>query len=155
MIGKRIVEKIKSVFINALTDGTSPHKLALTCSVGIYIAFSPFPGGHTLLMLAFKWLLGLNLPVLFIVASINNPWTMIPFFTLDHYFGYWLVHTIFELNPPWTWSLAHIFGSGSVCLWSFLIGGNILGILGFLLGYPLFLLLFNFVHARNTHIKQK
>ena len=132
-----IVKKTKNIFKKALTSNMSPNKLALSVTLGIYIAFSPFPGAHTIMMLLFKWLFRLNLPILFFVSSFNNPWTMIPFFTLDYIFGYWFMHDFLHITPSLVIPLAKVFGSGKICLWSFLIGGNILGIVAALICYPI------------------
>jgi uncharacterized protein (DUF2062 family) len=145
---RKTVPKIKAILRKALLDGITPKSLALSASVGVYIAFSPFPGAHTLMMLLAKWLLRLHFPTLFIMTSINNPWTMIPFFSLDYAFGHWLLHSVIGWSPTWTISLAKIFGSGTICLWSFFIGGNILGIVAGLLTYPVMLFVFNRMHAR-------
>jgi hypothetical protein len=40
-------------------------------------------------------------------------------------------------NPSWVISLTKVFGTGKICIWSFLIGGNILGIVIALVSYPL------------------
>lgn len=133
-----------------LKEGWTAPKLALSSAVGLYIAFSPFPFAHTIIMVAAKHFLKLNFPVLFITTSINNPWTMIPFFSFDYAFGYWLIHTVLELDPGWTISLSNIFGSGSICLWSFLLGGNLLGIIAGVLGYPCMLYIFKkLVHTQE------
>lgn len=129
--------KIKDIFQKALLSGCTPKRLTLSLCMGIYIAFSPFPGAHTIMMVACKYLFDLHFPTLFIFTSINNPWTIIPFFSFDYAFGYWLVHSVLGWEPGWTISLAKFFGSGSICLWSFLIGGNILGIIAALLCYPI------------------
>ena len=144
---RKTIPKIKAILRKALLDGVTPRSLALSAAIGVYIAFSPFPGAHTVMMLAAKWLLRLHLPTLFIMTSINNPWTMIPFFSLDYAFGYWLVHGLFGWSPTWTISLAKVFGSGTICLWSFFIGGNILGIVAGLAAYPVMLFIFNRMHA--------
>lgn len=129
--------KIKDIVKKALSSDSSPHTLALSCAIGFFIACFPIPGTHSLLMLACKYLFNLNFPLLFLTTSINNPWTMIPFFTCEYLFGYWLVHSIMEWNPNWHISLEKIFGSGTICLWSFFIGGTIIGIIASLLSYPL------------------
>lgn len=139
MFGK---EKIKSVIKNAFESGGSPEKLAMAFCVGIYIAFSPFPGAHTIMVLLSRWLLGLNLPVLFLSASINNPWTMIPFFSLDYVFGYWFLHSVLGCSGMWEISLAKVFGSGKICLLSFLVGGNLLGIVAAIVFYPVMTIVF-------------
>ncbi len=137
-----IKKKIKTIFHKALHSGSSPHTLALSCAMGSYIAFSPFPGAHTIMMFIAQWLLTLNFPLLFVVTSINNPWTMLPFFSFDYAFGYWLVHKIGGFAPTWHIPLEKIFGSGSICIVSFLVGGNILGISSALLSYPIMLMIF-------------
>lgn len=134
---KSLKAKALSVFTNALTSGSSPQKLAWSCCVGFYIAFSPFPGLHTILIFVCKYLFRLNFPVLFIVASVNNPWTMLPFYSFDYAFGYWFVHSIMGCSPTWHFSLVKLFGSGNICVWSFLVGGNIIGLLFALISYPI------------------
>jgi uncharacterized protein (DUF2062 family) len=133
----QFIEKIKSIFKDALTSGWSAHKLTQSFCVGIFIAFFPIPGSHTVMMFLFKWLLNLNFPILFISTSFNNPWTMIPFFTFDYVFGYWFTHNFLGWSPGWTISLHKIFGSGEICIWSFFIGGNILGIFAAFIFYPI------------------
>lgn len=145
---RKTVPKIKEILRKALLDGMTPEGLAKSASAGVYIAFSPFPGAHTIMMIIAKWLFKLHFPTLFIFTSINNPWTMIPFFSLDYAFGYWFVHKLIGWEPTWSISLAKIFGSGSVCLWSFFIGGNILGIIGAFISYPLLRLFFQRMHDR-------
>ena len=140
---KFLLSGLKSRLMKMLASGTSPNKLAMSCSIGMYIAFSPFPGAHTIMMIAAQWMFRLNFPALFFFTSLNNPWTMIPFFSGDYLFGYWLIHKVFMWNPKWVIPLAKIFGSGNVCIWSFLIGGNILGIVSALICYPIMFFLFN------------
>lgn len=135
-------KKIQELFHKALHEGWTVKKLTLSVAVGMYIAFSPFPGAHLLMMIAFKLLLKLNFPILLIVASLNNPWTMIPMYSVDYAFGYWLLHHVLGLHPTFCISLHKFFGSGSICIWSFLVGGNIIGIVLALLSYPIFKVIF-------------
>jgi len=138
----KIIEKIKKIIIKAFSSGWSAEKLTQSFCIGIFIAFSPFPGAHTIMMLIAKWLFRLNFPILFIATSFNNPWTMIPFYSSDYVFGYWLLHKVFNWDPGWYIPLAKIFGSGKICILSFLIGGNILGIVSSILCYPFIKMLF-------------
>ncbi len=128
--------KLKETVKKALQGGADHNQLTRSFCIGVYVAFSPFPGAHTLMMIAFKYLFNLHFPTLFIATSINNPWTMIPFFSGDYIFGYWLVHTVLGWHPSWLLSFEKLFGSTSICIWSFLIGGNILGIIAALACYP-------------------
>lgn len=147
-----IQKTIKNFLKKLLAQESSAHKLALAFSVGTYIAFSPFPGFHTLLVFLLGWLLQLNIPVILTVSIlINNPWTMIPVYAVGHVAGQWICQCIFGndllfYNPFWmdwfnNWvcSYTHLCG---MSLWAFLIGGNILGIVFALLSYPLMLYIF-------------
>lgn len=136
------IKKIKDILRKAFHVGHTPEKLALSCAIGIFIAFTPFPGVHTIVMFAINWLFRLNFPLLFLTTSINNPWTMIPFYTLDYFFGYWLVHSLMGWSPCWSISLTKIFGSGHICVWSFFVGGMALAVISGLLTYPIMLCIF-------------
>jgi uncharacterized protein (DUF2062 family) len=129
--------KIKNIVKKILGSGLDAHTLALSFCIGLYIAFSPFPGLHLVMTVAATYLFKLHFPTVFIACSFNNPWTMIPFYSADYAFGYWLVHSFFGWSPAYVLSLKFLFGSGSICLISFLIGGNILGITIASLCYPL------------------
>ncbi|MFA6263513.1 MAG: DUF2062 domain-containing protein [Candidatus Babeliales bacterium] len=135
-------KKISAFFQNALLSGCTPQRLTLSCCLGLYIAFSPFPGVHTIIMLACNYFFNLHFPTLLIATSINNPWTMIPFYLFDYNFGYWFVHSLMGWQPSLVFSLTKIFGSTKICIWSFLIGGNVAGIAVALVSYPLLLWFF-------------
>jgi uncharacterized protein (DUF2062 family) len=147
----QVFDKIKTTFKNAFTQGWTVKKLTQSFCIGIYIAFSPFFGLHTAMMFAAKFLFKLNFPVLFLATSFNNPWTMVAFYSFDYFFGYWLIHTFLGFNPTWTIPLARIFGSGNICIWSFLIGGNILGILFAIGSYPFMHILFKNLVKKFKH----
>jgi uncharacterized protein (DUF2062 family) len=138
------------VFKKALLSGSTPKRLARSFCMGVYIAFSPFPGGHSIMMLLSKYLFDLHFPTLFLITSINNPWTMLPFFSFDYAFGYWVVHSLLGLEPSLVLSWARLFGSAKICVWSFLIGGNILGIVAAFACYPFIHRLFKKMATRVT-----
>ncbi|MFH1644577.1 MAG: DUF2062 domain-containing protein [bacterium] len=142
-------EKILKIFTNALKSGNTPEKLTQSFCIGLFIAFSPFPGVHSVMMLFAKWWFGLNLPILFFATSINNPWTIVPFYSFDYFFGLWFVHNLLGWNPTWIISLPKILGLGKVCLWSFLIGGNLLGLFFAVSCYPIMRFIFNKLANKN------
>jgi uncharacterized protein len=152
----KLLETIKNSIKKAFTQGWSVKKLTLSFCMGIYIAFSPFPGGHTIMMFIAKWLFKINFPILFISTSINNPWTMAAFYSLDYAFGYWFIHAFLGFNPSWSIPLAKIFGSGKICVWSFIVGGNILGLIFATLAYPFVKIIFKRIIAKiNNKNKTK
>ena len=136
------------------------HKLALSCCLGIYIAFSPFFGFHTAMVFFLSWLFALNCAVMMGVSMlVNNPWTMMPVYGAGYAFGDWLLklfgvdHTY---NPAWVtscnlWLNTHI-GLPGISFWAFLIGGNIVGICLALVGYPF---IKRYAHLMHQKSKQK
>lgn len=156
----KIVNKSLEYFKTLAYAEKSPHKLALSFCIGAYIAFSPFPGLHTLMIFAFSVLFGLNLTVTFAAAyGINNPITLVPVYAADYGVGYWLIHKVLEfdvtaINPEWMATCSTYFeqklGLPLPCIWSFLIGGNILGILLAIALYPVTKQIFNYCKSTES-----
>lgn len=138
---------LKNFLKKLIYQERSPEKLAFSFCMGIYIAFSPFPGLHTVMVFLFSWLFRLNLGVTFTSSCfINNPWTMIPIYGADYGLGYFLVYKLFKFDlaifDPWWMGYINYFcektlGIAKPCIWSFLLGGNLLGIGLALLLYPI------------------
>ena len=157
---------IKKFFLKLILHERSPDKLAISFCVGNYIAFSPFICFHCIMVFAFSWMFRLNLAVTFATTYfINNIWTAIPVYTADYIFGHWLVYKLFHLNlepftPRWmqaiTLFLEQKLGLPQPCFWSFLIGGNILGIIISIAVYPGIQRLFKkLVHQNNENLSAK
>lgn len=141
-----IYEKISHIFHKLIHLENSPERLALSVSIGTFIALSPFLGFHTILLFLLSWLLGLNMIVTFAIAHlINNPWTMIPIFWTDHWFGRWLLCRwgatgLIDANPLWFHFINNkiqAFGFSSFSLWAFIIGGNLLALSFSIMLYPI------------------
>ena len=147
--------KIKQILKKVIYANGTPSKLAMSFAVGQYVSFSPVPGGHTVIMLILQWLFKLNLPVLFFSSTFNNPWTAIPYFVTDYIFGFWLLRNVFGWKPQWTISLVKIFGSGEICLWSFFIGGTVLGLIAAAISYPIMLFVFRYIANYRVRKSQK
>src|SRR5437773_1383672 len=82
--------KIRSLAKRLVAQERSPHKLALTCVLGVFIAISPLIGAHTAMTFLFSWILRLSIPAVFAISFfVNNPWTMVPIYSFDHFFGKW------------------------------------------------------------------
>jgi uncharacterized protein len=146
-------KSIKNFFYKGLSSGASAEALALSFSMGLYIAFSPFPGAHIMMVFFLKWMFRLNFPILFFATSLNNPWTMIPFFSIDYIFGYWLLHKVFNYHPGWQISLDQIFVNTKICFWSFIVGGNVLGIVIAALSYPIMKIIFKkIIHRKGLRV---
>jgi uncharacterized protein len=69
----------------ALDD--TPERIALGFAIGVFWAFSPLVGLHTLLGLGIASLFGLNRVAVLVGLFINNPWTLVPIYTVATYLG--------------------------------------------------------------------
>jgi uncharacterized protein (DUF2062 family) len=122
---KYIIDRIRSLF--QLND--SPHKLAAAFAVGVFIAFSPTIGLHTVSCFLLAWVFRLNKLVVFSGAMINNPWTMVPMFGFCLWFGTKIVGTDM-IVPQIAWNELSMGNAYSVIkpyLLPFVAGTLILG----------------------------
>ena len=55
----------------------SPHELAKAFAVGVFVAFTPFMGLHTFIVLLLAWAFRLNKAAAITGTLVNNPWTII------------------------------------------------------------------------------
>jgi uncharacterized protein len=121
----------------------SPQRTALAFALGVFIAFSPAYGLHTVMVVVCAWLFGLNFLALFTGALINNPWTIIPILGATYWTGALLLgqtHT-----PTFDWndmSPSGIYDQVLPYAGPFVVGALVLSVLGALLSYPLAYLFF-------------
>jgi len=144
-ISKKI-NYLKNLFTQLVLKERSPHKLAASLAVGVYIAFSPFLFCHTIMVFAFSWMFSLNLPAVFVGACVNNPWTLIPCSLAAYGVGDFFLKTVcrldpLALNPSWmsflNGPLFKVTGIKGLSFWSFMVGGNLLGLLAGAMLYPI------------------
>jgi len=82
----------------------TPERIALAFSIGVFFAFSPLLGLHTFLGLIVAFLFGLNRPAVLIGVFVNNPWTLVPIYTVATYLGGILIgFPNTALLPPLGW----------------------------------------------------
>jgi uncharacterized protein (DUF2062 family) len=81
---KYIRDRIKGII--KLDD--SPHKLATAFALGVFIAFTPTIGLHTISCILFAWMFRLSKLVVFTSSMlVNNPWTIVPLYGSCLWFG--------------------------------------------------------------------
>ncbi len=73
---KYLTDRIRALF--QLND--TPHRLASAFALGVFIAFSPTIGLHTVSCLLLAWAFRLSKLVVLTAAFINNPWTIVPMY---------------------------------------------------------------------------
>jgi len=119
----------------------TPHRTALAFAIGVFIAFFPLLGIHTLLALGIGFLFRLNRAALLVGAWVNNPWTLAPLYLAGTAIGCLL------LGVP----LSHLgelpfgepgFGGSLLAslrpfLWPYVVGNLVLGLAAGGLAYAL------------------
>jgi uncharacterized protein (DUF2062 family) len=139
--------------------GESPERLALSLAIGVFVAFSPLFGLHTLLVILVAFLLRLNVPLAVAGAFVNNPWTMVPMYAGALAVGLWV--TGYQGGAP---DLGACLAEGHgflglvrlvmaelrPFLLPFVLGCLVLGLLAALLAYAGLLLLVRWVRSRPS-----
>lgn len=115
----------------------SPHRLALSFAIGVWIAFNPLFGVHTAMALGLAFALRLSRAAMLLGAYVNNPWTVAPLYGAGTLLGCVLLGV-----PPG--GLADVnWSDGSLALWSalkpflwpFVVGNLLLGVIAALPSY--------------------
>lgn len=133
---KYVKDRIRSLF--KLND--PPHRLALAFAMGVFIAFSPTIGLHTLSVFAAAWALRLNTIVIFTAAFLNNPWTIVPMYGFCLWFGIRITGSdIPTPDIPWGQvGIKEIFLLLKPYLWPFVAGTVVIGVAAAAFSYALF-----------------
>ena len=136
--------RIKNLIKKLLHIEDTPERTALAYSIGIFLGFSPFLGFHTLGGIAVAFLFGLNRIAVLIGLFVNNPWTLVPYYTVATYLGGHLIGFPKDLLMPdfrWSHLLRGYFWMQLPHHWRVLVpmalGSTILAVLGAALTYPL------------------
>ncbi|WP_447979685.1 DUF2062 domain-containing protein [Candidatus Nitrospira bockiana] len=115
----------------------SPHRTALAFAVGVFIAFSPTYGLHTLMVLFCTWALRLNFLALMAGALLNNPWTIVPILGATLWTGFQVLGM--PTVEPIVWndfSAGALYRQVLPYLLPFFVGGVVLSLFGAVVGYP-------------------
>jgi len=128
----------------------SPQRTALAFAVGSAIAFCPFYGFHTILVVFCAWALRLNFIAVMAGNLINNPWTTVPILGATYWTGAIILGQ--SESPSFDWhdlSFQAIYEQVVPYAIPFLTGGIVLSIVAAALSYPAaYYLLSKYRHAR-------
>lgn len=86
-------EAIKTRFSHFLSLNDPPRRIALAFAAGIFIAFSPTMGLHTISAVAAAWFFELNLAVIIVGTLFNNPLTMLFVYGASICFGSFILQS--------------------------------------------------------------
>ena len=115
----------------------SPSRLASAFALGVFIAFTPTIGLHTISCLLLAWAFRLSKLVVLSAAFINNPWTIIPIYGFCLWFGMKITGSALAL-PQIAWNDLTISNAYVVLkpyLWSFIAGTLVMGVVAAVLSY--------------------
>ncbi len=82
-----ILSTVRKKFARFLTLDDTPERIALAFAVGVFISFSPLLGLHTVLGMLVALLFGMNRVAMLTGLWVNNPWTLLPFYSAAAYVG--------------------------------------------------------------------
>ncbi|MCP9492914.1 MAG: DUF2062 domain-containing protein [Pyrinomonadaceae bacterium MAG19_C2-C3] len=128
-----------------------PERTALAFAVGVFIAFSPFLGLHTIMATIIAFAFRFNKVAIYTGTFINNPFlTLVPIILASYAIGAFLTGQPIALPPDSLELLKHprltsgdyrhaLWMNARLILVPFAIGGTLLSIVASLISYPLML----------------
>jgi uncharacterized protein len=139
----------KAAFRRLLALDDPPERTALAFAIGVFIAFSPFLGLHTILATLLAFLFRFNKIAIYTGTFINNPFlTLVPIIIASYAVGAFVLGRPLRLPDESLELLTHphIFDGGYWrrlfyeswhIVWPFTIGGTVLSVVCSLVAYPL------------------
>ena len=115
----------------------SPERTALAFAIGSAIAFSPFYGLHTIMVVFFSWFLRLNFIAVMAGNLVNNPWTTVPILGATYWTGALILGRLESPTFDWTdLTLSSVYAQVMPYAFPFAIGGILLSLISAALCYP-------------------
>ena len=154
----------RAAFRRLLAIDDPPERTALAFSIGVFIAFSPFLGLHTILATLIAFLFRFNKVAIYTGTFVNNPFfTLVPIIIASYAVGAFVLGRPVEIpdeglellkNPHLlTGSYYHrIFVESWNIVWPFAVGGTVLSVVCSLLAYPLTLRALRAYRAAKQHL---
>jgi uncharacterized protein len=133
--------RLKRVFESLFHVEDTPHRIALAFGIGVWIAFSPLLGLHTVMALGIAFALRLGRAAMLLGAYINNPWTLAPLYIAGTTVGCALLGVPPEGLVAIDWDQDGVAFYRSLLaqlrpyLWPYIVGNTVVGVLGGVLGY--------------------
>ena|SRR5687767_8876484 len=139
----------RAAFRRLLAIDDPPERTALAFSIGVFIAFSPFLGLHTIMATAIAFLFRFNKIAIYTGTFINNPlFTLVPIIILSYAVGAFVLGQPMQIpdagleliKNPHLFSgdyYRQLFVESWNIVWPFAVGATVLSIVCSLLAYPL------------------
>ncbi len=138
----------RSTFRRLLALDDPPERTALAFSIGVFIAFSPLLGLHTILATLTAFIFRFNKIAIYAGTFINNPFlTLVPIIVASYAIGAFVLGRPLRIPAEGVEFLRHphlltgdyyrhVFRESWNIVWPFAIGGMTLSIVCSLIAYP-------------------
>lgn len=138
----------RDTFRRLLALDDPPERTALAFSLGVFIAFSPFLGLHTILATLIAFLFRFNKVAVYTGTFINNPFlTLVPIIIASYAIGAFILGRPLRIPDSGVELLRHpqlltaayyhkLFRESRDIVWPFSIGGLVLSVVCSLIAYP-------------------
>ena len=152
----------RATFRRLLAVDDPPERTALAFSIGVFIAFSPFLGLHTIVATLIAFLFRFNKIAIYSGTFINNPFlTLVPIIIVSYAVGAFLLGQPLRIPPEGIELLRHprlltgdyysqVFSRSWYLVEPFAIGGMVLSVICSVVAYPLTLRALR-AHRRRKH----
>src|SRR5687767_1724427 len=150
----------RATFRRLLAIDDPPERTALAFSIGVFVAFSPFLGLHTLMATAVAFIFRFNKLAIYSGTFINNPFlTLVPIIVASYAIGAFLLGRPLRISPEGVELLTNphlltadyyrkLFRESWQIVWPFTIGATVLSVVCSLIAYPVTLWLLR-AHRRR------
>lgn len=156
----------RAAFRRLLAIDDPPERTALAFSIGVFIAFSPFLGLHTIIATIVAFVFRFNKVAIYAGTFINNPiFTLVPIIIVSYAVGALLMGQSVKipsegvelLKNPRIFSgdyYRQIFVQSWNIVWPFSVGATVLSVVCSLVSYPLTLRALRAYRSRNARGEQ-
>ena len=138
----------RATFRRLLALDDPPERTALAFSIGVFVAFSPFLGLHTILATSIAFIFRFNKLAIYSGTFINNPFlTLVPIIIASYAIGAFLLGRPLRISPEGVELLKNphlltadyyhkLFRESWQIVWPFSIGATVLSVVCSLIAYP-------------------
>ena len=153
----------RAAFRRLLAIDDPPERTALAFAIGVFIAFSPFLGLHTIMATALAFIFRFNKIAIYTGTFINNPFlTLVPIIVASYAIGAFILGRPLRipdeglelLKHPWIFSGEYyrlLFVQSWNIVWPFSVGAMALSVVCSLIAYPLTLRALRAYRSRKSH----
>lgn len=139
---------LRSTFRRLLALDDPPERTALAFSIGVFIAFCPLLGLHTILATLIAFIFRFNKIAVYSGTFINNPFlTLVPIIIASYAIGAFVLGRPLRIADQGLALLQHphlltaeyyrqLFHESWNVVWPFAIGGTVLSVVCSLISYP-------------------